>query len=64
MQVLGDKFCISCYHNDFTYRYKGKFDLRLHLQLSCELKYKKYLWVKSLINLARIIHGSQNQELH
>jgi len=31
MQVLGDKFCISHYPRDFTYRHKGKFDLRLRL---------------------------------
>lgn len=63
MWVLGEKFCFS--HSDVTHRHKGKFDLSVHLQLSGELtKYKKYLWVKSLINLAHIIHGSQNQELH
>lgn len=43
----------------------GKFDLSVHLQLSDELtENKKYLWVKSLINLAHIIHGSQSHRLH
>lgn len=63
MQVLGEKFCFS--HSNVTHRHKGKFDLRGHLPLSSVLiKDKKYLWVKSLINLVHIIHGSQNQELH
>lgn len=51
MQVLGEKFCFS--HSDVTHRHKGKFDLSAHLQLTGKLtKHKKYLWVKSLINLA------------
>lgn len=40
----------------------------LILDYNCNLvlnfKHKTHLWLKSLINLAHIIRGSQNQELH